>query len=218
MTHPSPTAETPDHRSWRGKIVNGILRPFGWKMRTEPVPKKCILIGYPHTSNWDGVLMLMCAFQIGYRVHFLGKKELFRGPLGPLMRALGGIAVDRKHAGGVVGSMTEAFAKADQLRLVISPEGTRSLVPTWKSGFYRIALEAGVPLGLGYIDARTKVAGIGPTITLSGNADEDMATIREFYRDVVGIKPEKTAIPRLRTETSSPDDDAASGNAESAAH
>lgn len=197
---------TPDHRTWRGRIVNGLMRPFGWKMRTEPVPDKCILIGYPHTSNWDGVLMLLCAFQIGYRVNFLGKKELFRGPFGPLMRALGGIAVDRKHPGGVVGAMTENFAKADKLRLVIAPEGTRSFTPTWKSGFYRIALSAGVPLGLGYMDAATKTAGIGPTITLSGDPDKDMAKIREFYREVVGIKPEKTAIPRLRSESSQSDD------------
>ena len=172
-------------------------------VREEPVhhgPR--VVIGAPHTSNWDFLLMLGIAWDAGVNLRWLGKKELFRGPAGPVMRALGGIAVDRKDASRVVGEVVALMAREPDALLVVTPDGTRSNSGFWRSGFYRIARDAGLPLGLGYVDRTTRTTGIGPTFELTGDVGADMDRIRAFYADKSGVRPEKRAEPRLRDESS----------------
>lgn len=158
-----------------------------------------LLIGAPHTSNFDFLLMLAIAWDAGLKVHWLGKKELFRGVGGPLMRALGGIAVDRKNASTVVAEVLERAERDDNFILVVTPEGTRS-GQGWRSGFYRIAWSANLPVTLGFADGSTKSAGLGPTIRLTGDVEADMQVVREFYRDISGVRPELRTEPRLSDE------------------
>lgn len=158
-----------------------------------------ILLGAPHTSNWDFVFMLGVAWDAGLNVRWLGKKELFRGPAGPIMRALGGIAVDRKNPAGLVDAVVAEARANDRFILVVTPEGTRS-GNGWRSGFYRIAWRAGLPVTLGFVDNTTKTAGLGPTISLTGDVVADMDRIRAFYADKAGVHPKLRTEPRLSDE------------------
>ena len=185
----------------RKGIAGAFWKLSPWKMvrEEEPVEGPRILLGAPHTSNFDFVLMLGIAWDSRMNIHWLGKKELFKGLAGPIMRGLGGIPVDRKNAAGVVAEVIER-AKADaRFLLVVTPEGTRS-GKGWRSGFYRIAMGAGLPVTLGFADGSTKSAGLGPTIRLTGDVSADMDRIREFYADKTGVRPEYRTEPRLRDE------------------
>lgn len=187
-------------------VRQGIARAFskvsGWKLVAEdpPVDGARIVVGAPHTSNFDFVLMIALAWNQRLSIHWLGKQELFKGLAGPIMRRLGGIAVDRKNAGGVVEAVI-AQAKSDpRFMLIVTPEGSRS-GKGWRSGFYRIAMGADLPVSLGYADGSTKSAGIGPTFRLTGDVSADMDRIRDFYKDKTGVRPELRTEPRLRDET-----------------
>ena len=172
-----------------------------WKLVSEPAPTRpTVLIGAPHTSNWDFVLMLAIAWRLGIDVHWLGKDSLFRGWRGPLMRRLGGIPVDRANASGVVGEVVERIHGGEVFGLVVTPDGTRKGHSHWKSGFYRIARETGMPVTLGYVDRTTMTTGLGPTIDLTGDVCADMDAIRAFYADKAGFRPEHRVEPRLREE------------------
>lgn len=160
-----------------------------------------ILLGVPHTSNWDFALMLAIAWTEGFTPLFLAKKELFVGPLGWVMRALGGIRVDRDHPGTLVTDLVERARSGERFHLVITPEGTRGEVTRWKSGFYRIALDTGLPVTLGFVDSATHTTGLGPTIRLSGNVTADMDTIRAFYAGKTGVTGRATN-PVLAQESS----------------
>lgn len=175
-----------------------------WRLDTEPAPTRpTILIGAPHTSNWDFILMLGIAWRLGMRIAWLGKDSLFRGPAGPFMRALGGIPVDRDNAGNVVTEVVQRLRDGEVFGLVITPDGTRRGHTHWKSGFYRIARETGLPLTLGYVDRTTRTSGLGPTIELTGDVAADMDALRAFYADKAGFHPEWKIEPRLRDESSS---------------
>src|SRR5699024_10845214 len=132
-------------------------------------------LGAPHTSNIDFLLVLGIAWDARMRIHWLGKQELFRGLAGPIMRALGGIPVNRQHASGVVAEVVARARADDRFLLVITPEGTRKGAG-WRSGFYRIAMETGLPVTLGFADGATRTAGLGPTMQLTGRVGEDMDT------------------------------------------
>lgn len=147
--------------------------------------------------------MLAIAWVYGIRVSWMGKHTLFRRPFGPVMRSLGGIAVDRRAPHGVVGQMAEIFADREQLILAVPPEGTRKRVEHWKSGFYEIARAADVPIAAGFLDYRRRRGGIGPLIRPTGDVAADMDDIREFYADKTGRHPERFAVPRLRAEDTS---------------
>lgn len=183
----------------------GIARLFWalspWKLvrETEPVAGPRLLIGAPHTSNFDFVLMLAIAWDARMSIHWLGKRELFRGIAGPIMRGLGGIAVDRSNAAGVVDAVIAKARSNDRFLLVVTPEGTRQ-GSGWRSGFYRIAMKAGLPVTLGFADGSTKSAGLGRTLTLTGDVVADMDLVREFYRDKSGVRPEYRTEPRLHDE------------------
>jgi 1-acyl-sn-glycerol-3-phosphate acyltransferase len=179
----------------------GILRLGRWKTVGEvPALPKMVIIGAPHTSNWDFPIGMLAARALGVKIRFLGKHTLFRSPFGWFFRMLGGIPVDRSRPGGIIGQIGGAFASADRLTLVIAPEGTRSHRPYWKSGFYEIARAAGVPVVLARIDAGRREVLVGPTIETTGDIAADMDRIRPFYDGIPGIKRERAGPVRLRAE------------------
>lgn len=185
-------------RKW---IARAFLRATGWKPEgAPPACKRFVLIAAPHTSNWD--LFYLLAFAEHYDVHisFMMKHSVFRGPLGPLFRSLGGIPIYRHKRGDLVKQMVEAFRERDEFMLVVPAEGTRSRVEYWKSGFYHIAREANVPIVCGYLDFARRRGGFGPAIVPSGSVADDMDAIRDFYADKIGRHPELFAEPRLREE------------------
>ncbi len=144
------------------KLALFLLKPFGWSLKIEPLPsKKYVLIGAPHTSNWDFIVGLLGLWGGRIRARFLGKKELFRPPLGYLMRALGGIPVDRSRRANLVDQVAEIFRREKEIAILVAPEGTRGKAPYWRTGFYYMALKAGLPIALGYADYRRKEVGIG---------------------------------------------------------
>jgi len=180
-----------------------------WTLRTEPLPAEgaCLLIGAPHTSNWDFLFMLAITWRVGISAKFLGKNSLFRGPMGPLMRALGGIPVDRGHPQGIVDAVVARVRAGERFFLVVTPEGTRGKSACWKSGFYRIALDTGLPLTLGYVDRSTMTTGLGPSLHVTGDVGGDMDRIRAFYADKSGHNPQNRTEPRLRDEAAPPSRD-----------
>lgn len=170
-----------------------LLRLFGWRPEgTLPDIPKYVIIAAPHTSNWDFVLMLALALAYKIRIVWMGKNSLFRWPLGLLFKRLGGIPIDRSSPHNVVEQAVEVFDKREKLIMVITPEGTRKKVKTWKTGFYYIAKGANVPILLGFADYKRKIAGFGPTIVSSGDIEADMRVIRDFYSGIYGKHPEKT--------------------------
>jgi 1-acyl-sn-glycerol-3-phosphate acyltransferase len=174
--------------SW---LARRILALFGWRLVGRlPATPKYVIIAAPHTSNWDFIVAILAATAFGLRINFMMKDELFRPPWGWFFRALGGIPINRRSNNKVVDQMVERFAEREQLALVIPPEGTRSKVAKWKTGFYYIALGAGVPILLGFADFARKQVGFGPLITPSGDIEADMAGIRAFYSGIVGRRPE----------------------------
>lgn len=189
----------------QARLAESIITRSGWKLVGSPpdVPA-AVLIGAPHTSNWDLVLMLLMTRARGISPHFLMKKEAFRGPAGPLMRKLGGIPVDRSVASGLVARYANQASSDEHFQLVIAPEGTRKLRHYWKSGFYRIASDAKIPIVLGFVDGPTKTFGYGPVLHPSGDVRADMDVIRAFYADKYGVTPAKRTAPRLREEDERP--------------
>ena len=165
---------------WIGRT---ILRLGGWRVIGElPDVSRLVLIGAPHSSNWDGVWGFAALLAMGLDLRILGKKELFRWPLGPVMRFLGIIPIDRSAPGGFVAQSIETMQNADALWIGIAPEGTRKRVEKWKTGFWKLARGAQVPVIPSYFHYPHKIIGIGPTITLSDDMAADMARIREWYR------------------------------------
>ena len=167
----------------------GFLRATGWKLDGQlPADQpKCVLIAAPHTSNWDLPYTLMVAFALRLNIYWMGKQQLFRGPWGPVMRWLGGIAVDRSQSTNLVSASAAAIRAADgAMCLVVPPEGTRSQTRQWKTGFYWSAHEAGVPLVMAYMDYPRKLSGLGPVFQPTGNVDADMAAIKAWYAPFKG--------------------------------
>jgi 1-acyl-sn-glycerol-3-phosphate acyltransferase len=172
-----------------------------WTLASEGAPERpTVLIGAPHTSNWDFVLMLAIAWRLGIDVHWLGKNSLFKGWRGPIMRGLGGISVDRSNPARVVKDVVDQVKDGSVFGLVVTPDGTRGGNEYWKSGFYRIARETGMPVTLGFVDRTTMTTGLGPTFPLTGDVAKDMDRIRAFYADKAGLRPERRTVPRLREE------------------
>jgi 1-acyl-sn-glycerol-3-phosphate acyltransferase len=180
------------------RLAAWTLRAFGWKVRLcEPIPARCVAIFYPHTSNWDTVVGLLAKAVIGLRIHFIGKDTLFRWPLRPVLVSWGGIPVNRREPQGFVGEIEREFARRDEFLLAIAPEGTRRRTEHWKSGFYRIARTANVPLALAYIDFPSREIGVGAYIDLTGDEAADMACISAFYAGKRGRHPENQGPIRL---------------------
>lgn len=204
MTRPPPPPESragyvaPPSVSLSARIAWLLLRAAGWStILTRPVPARCVIVFFPHTSNWDFVVGLLAKWAIGLEVRWIAKDSLFRTPLAPLLRRWGGIPVNRRQRTGMVGRLCDEVAAHDAFRIVIAPEGTRSRTEGWKSGFYRLALAARVPLGLAYIDYCRREVGIGAWIRLTGDETPDMAAIAGFYRDKAACRPDRVGPIRL---------------------
>ena len=185
----------------RTALARLVLRCMRWTtVVQQPIPDRCVMIAGPHTTNWDFVVMVAMARVKGVSIRWLGKDALFRPPLGRVMRALGGVPVQRDSASGLVAALASEFAGRDELHLVVPAEGTRSRTEYWKSGFYRIALAADVPLLCAFVDGPRRTGGFGPVIHLTGDVRADMDRVRAFYEPKDGLRPGRFGPVRLRDE------------------
>jgi 1-acyl-sn-glycerol-3-phosphate acyltransferase len=174
------------------RLAHIILHLVGWRTHAiRPHTSRYVIIGAPHTSNWDFGLMLLLMAAEQLPIRFMAKDSLFRGPLGPVMRSLGGIPVNRRERTNLVDQIVAKFDEFDELIVGIAPEGTRSKVSHWKTGFYYIALKAKVPIAMAYLDYGNKIIGVGSSFMPSGDLNADFEIIRDFYTGVVGKNPKK---------------------------
>ncbi len=193
---------TPLVLHWIGVLV---ARLTGWRAAGElPDLKKFVVIVAPHTSNWDLPVCVMFSFVLRLRGYWFGKHTIFWPPLGWILRAYGGIAIDRRSHHSFVYRAASLFKERDVLVLAIAPEGTRAYTEYWKSGFYHIAVEAGVPIALAFLDFKHKRCGIGAVVYPTGNIKEDMDKIRDFYSRVEPRHPALRSAVRLREEDPPP--------------
>lgn len=176
-------------------LARFILRIGGWTIVGGlPDVPKAVVIAAPHTSNWDGLWALTYKVAVGLDVHFFAKKSLFWFPLGTLLRALGGVPLDRSKAKSAVAQAVDMFHSEESFYFALAPEGTRSLREGWKTGFYRIAADAGVPIYLGMIDYRKKHVGVTERLELSGDVEADLQRCADYYEHIEGRWP-KQATP-----------------------
>ena len=183
----------------RRNLARLLLRLSRWQAVGTP-PTKGILVGAPHTSNWDWVLTMLLAWTNDVQIRLLVKKEFFRGPLGPLLRATGGVPIDRRSPGATIRELLADEEEDETFLLGIAAEGTRSKGSHWKSGFYRISQQTGLPITLAFLDAPSRTVGFGPTFPVTGDVSADMDRLRAFYADKRGFHPELFTEPRLREE------------------
>ena len=176
-------------------LSNSIMRLIGWKVEvTLPNLPKYLIIGAPHTSNWDFLLFLATIFHLKVDARYMGKAELFRGPFGWFFYWCGGIPVDRKKSQGLVEQMVEACNNSDKFILTIAPEGTRHKVKEWKRGFYHIAKGAGIPIIMAKVDGKKKAMCVGEVFHLTEDMEADMLAIQDAFKGMVGINPRKKYI------------------------
>lgn len=184
------------------RLANLLLRLSGWRLHPD-IPEevqRCVIIAAPHTSNWDIYYARLGFYVMGVPLKFTIKQEWMRGPLGPLVRAFGGLPIDRrpKEATGERPSYTDLMAKIieqhPKIAIMVTPEGTRSLRKEWRTGFYYAALKAKVPICLGYLDYRKKEAGVGPPVYPTGDVAADMRKIMDFYKNITGKHPDQFSL------------------------
>jgi 1-acyl-sn-glycerol-3-phosphate acyltransferase len=163
-----------------------------WRVvMAEPLPPRCVIVFYPHTSNWDFCIGLVAKWALAVRIRWVGKDSLFVGPFAALLRYWGGIPANRRERTGLTERLAALFVAQPEFRLAIAPEGTRSYAAAWKSGFYRIALAVHVPVVLAFIDYPRREIGIGPQVTLTGDTAADMLRIAAFYAGKTGCCRER---------------------------
>ena len=180
-------------------IAKNILKLAGWRLGIVlPNEKKFMLIGAPHTSNWDFPLTILTFWTLDRKIKWVGKIQMFCGPLHYLFTALGGIPVDRNSSHGFIEQIADKIKQSDEMVLTIAPEGTRSKTQYWKSGFYHIAMAADIPICLGYIDYQTKKIGFEKLIYPTGNIETDMKLIAEFYSHIKGKHPANQGLVQIR--------------------
>ncbi|MDX2002921.1 MAG: 1-acyl-sn-glycerol-3-phosphate acyltransferase [Chitinophagales bacterium] len=179
-----------------------IFKLKGWKLATPlpPGTDRCVMIASPHTSNWDLIFTIACFELMRIPLKFTIKHEWLKWPFKRMMEGWGAIGIDRspKQPGqprpSMVEVMTDLFKDRDRIALVVTPEGTRSLRTSWKTGFYHVAVNANVPIALGYLDYKKKEAGVGKVIYPSGDMAKDMKEIMEFYVNIAPKFPEKFSV------------------------
>lgn len=192
----------PVRRSRRARLARRVLAACRMQVVGRPPDDPAyVVVAAPHTSNWDFTAMIAMAWADDVTPVWLGKRELFDGPLGPLMRRLGGIPVDRENPAGLVDEVAALVRDTEHVALVVPPEGTRSHGKYWKSGFHRIASAADVPIVLTFLDGPTRTGGWGPSFAPGDCAADDMPRIREFYADKHGLRPALRTEPLLRSES-----------------
>lgn len=178
---------------WSG-VGRCILRAYGWRMDIHlPDEPKLMVIAAPHTSNWDFVFGMAAILAARLRINWYAKHSLFTGLWGGFFRMLGGMPVDRGAPGGVVAQTAAFYGQTDQMLIALAPEGTRSRVTRWKRGFHHIALAAGVPVVIAYIDYRNRTVGTRFWFRPTADWDADMRPVFEFYRGITPKKPENFA-------------------------
>jgi len=169
---------------------------LGWQIDgTVPRGTSCVICVAPHTSNWDFIVGYAAKMAVGIDAHWLGKHTLFRGPMGPLLRAMGGIPIDRRAAHGVVEQAAEWFSRESHLMLGVTPEGTRRKVDRWKTGFYHIARHAGVPIWPVALDWGTHTLRLGPLYQTTKDEAADLLGLQDFFRRVRGKHPDQAFPP-----------------------
>lgn len=177
-------------KKWWGKTLLGL---FGWKVQGE-VPgdlKRMVMVAAPHTSNWDYPLAILAFMVIGIRMRYFIKDTYTKPPLGFIFKALGAIGVDRSRRSNLTQYAVELLEENSEMVILVPAEGTRSRVEKWKTGFYHIAIQAKVPIVLGYVNYRDRLAGIGPVYYPTGDFEIDMKHIEDFYRDKPGRFPDQ---------------------------
>lgn len=183
-------------------LAEKILKLLGWRFEGEvPALPKYIIVGAPHTSNWDFILFLGAISHWNIRPRYLGKHTLFDGVFGGLFRKWGGIAVDRTRPGGIVAQVAAEFDRNEEIALVVAPEGTRKPAPAWKSGFIKIADATGAPIVPAGIDAPEKLVTLGRAIEFTGDIPALMDELRAFFATAVGIDPEGMGPVHVDEET-----------------
>jgi 1-acyl-sn-glycerol-3-phosphate acyltransferase len=184
--------------TWGQRTALRLLNLIGWNVYFKPLPgPHGIAVVYPHTSNCDFFVGLLAKWAVGLQFRWLAKDSLFRGAMGVIMRYWGGVAVDRSAPQGAIRRLAETMLAEKWFWLAITPEGTRGYRPYWKSGFYRIALQAQVPLLLVSIDYGRKAVDVTKTLTLTGDEAADMAAIARAYEEVKAMYPKDAAPIRL---------------------
>ena len=171
------------------------MRLAGWRVEgILPNLPKYLIIGAPHTSNWDFLLFLGVIFHLKADVRYMGKAELFRSPFGWFFYWCGGVPVDRKKSSGLVEQMVDAYNQSEKFVLTIAPEGTRHGVKEWKRGFYHIAKGAGIPIAMAKVDGKHKTMRIGEIFHLTEDMENDMKSIQDMFKGMVGVNPRKKYI------------------------
>ncbi len=169
------------------RLCRSLLRLGGWQLRGHfPDVPRLVMIAAPHSSWWDGIWGLLVKVAVGADVHFMAKRELFNGPLGGLLRRLGGMPIDRAASGGVVAQMLAQFQRRERFWLGIAPEGTRQPVARWKTGFWHIARAANVPILPVAFHYPEKAIVLGPLFDTSADMDADIVRLRAFYTPFKG--------------------------------
>lgn len=191
--------------TWRQRMALRLLNGIGWQFHFKPFPgPHGVAVVYPHTSNSDFFVGLLAKWAIGLQFRWVAKDSLFRGPMGVIMRYLGGIAIDRSAPQGAIPRLAEAMLAAPWCWLVITPEGTRGYRPSWKSGFYRIARAADVPVALIAFDYGKKIVDVTRVMHLTGDEAADMAAIALAYAGVQGRFPHNAAPIRFADAAADP--------------
>lgn len=187
------------------KLALAGMSLLGWRFLGEkPQDKKFILIGAPHTTNWDFLLTLCLIAKFDLPLRYFVKDTIFKGPFKSLLKSLGAIPIDRSRRVNMVDQTIQAFAENEEIVIGILPEGTRKRTEYWKSGFYHIAMGAGVPLILAKVDGKAKTVTLGLRLEASGDIQADMAIIADYYHGVQAIYPECFGPVRLKPETEAP--------------
>lgn len=189
-----------DRLNWLERLIHWLLLQWfvrsGWTISGSlPPDRKFVIMGASHTSNWDFLVFLGAVHALDRKVHFIGKQSLFRWPLGGFMRALGGIPVDRSSRQDLVSQVVDQLDAHHDFILVVAPEGTRSRTTEWKTGYYQIAMKAGVPIVAAGPDFPSKRGVFGPVIRPTGNYAEDMRPAFDFFRTLIPRYPERAAFP-----------------------
>lgn len=163
-----------------------------------PSVPRCVIVVYPHTSNWDFVVGYLAKMSAALPVRWIGKHSLFRPPFGALLRRMGGIPVDRRNPAGLIDQLAHELQTSPWLWLALAPEGTRARTDHWKSGFYRLALAARVPVGLAFIDYRRRTVGLERYLVPTGDEAADLERIRAAYEGKLGRHPGQASDIRFR--------------------
>ena len=201
MNTSNSSLKSQSRSSFSKGLADTLLKMTGWQVVGEfPTIPKYVIVGAPHTSNWDFPFTMMLMYSSGVRFNWVAKASLFKPPFGEMFKRMGGIPVWRDRKMNFTQQIVEAYHKAERMVVAISPEGTRSLTSHWKTGFYYMALGAKVPILMAFIDYSRKQVGTGPLLYPSGDIRADFETLREFYATKVGKYPDKAGKIEIRDE------------------